>query len=316
MRPIPKGDTLQMTNIISPISTMSNDERVLVFRCSFTPPEKQDWLKVDAYVVITDRYVIFCDTMLCPADMQQIMQEVQPTLIGRELLIVNSHADWDHVWGNSYFSGEWNPPIIAHTRCRARMLSEEAREKLATFQKRYTTFQQVELAPPSLTFDQTLTIYGGDLTLELFPAPGHQPDQIAAWLPELRLLLAFDAVEYPLPTLADPPGVPAMFATLERFLALQPARVLCSHGGTTEITQVEKNLHYLREIEQRARSLLTTHHPTNIDLISASILREYSFEQVVSAITTPGEEVDDETFYREAHNTNVHHVVRWLISQR
>lgn len=304
-----------MPNTISPIPTMSNDERVLVFRCSFTPPEKQDWLKVDAYVVLTDRYVIICDTMLCPEDMQMVMQAIQPALIERELLIVNSHADWDHVWGNCYFSGEWNPPIIAHSLCWARMLSEEAREKLAAFKKRYTTFQQVEIAPPTITFDQTLTIYGGDLTLNLFPAPGHQPDQIAAWIPELRLLLAFDAVEYPLPTLADSASVPAMFATLARFLALQPARVLCSHGGTTEVTQVEKNLHYLHEIEQRARSLLATHRSTNADLISTSVLHEYSFEQVLSTMTPPGEHLDDETFYREAHNMNVHHIAQWLIDQ-
>jgi glyoxylase-like metal-dependent hydrolase (beta-lactamase superfamily II) len=227
---------------------------------------------------------------------------------------VNSHADWDHIWGNSYFSGEWNPPIIAHTHCLQRMLSDEAREKLADYQSRYTTFQNVELAPPTLTFDQTLTIYGGDLTLELFPAPGHQPDQIAVWLPELRLLLAFDAVEHPLPTLADPAGVPAMFTTLERFLGLQPARVLCSHGGTTEVTQVEKNLRYLREIEQRARSLLTTRYSTNTDLVSASVLREYSFEQVLSEMTDPGEDMD-EAFYGQAHETNVHHIVEWLMSQ-
>ena len=302
-----------MANGISPVPEMSNDARVRVFRCSFTPPEKQDWLKVDAYVVVTDRYVVICDTMLCPEDMEMVINEVNPALAERKLLIVNSHADWDHVWGNSYFSDEWNAPIIAHTHCLERMLSEEARETLADFQRRDTTFQNVELAPPTLTFDQTLTIYGGDLTLELFPAPGHQPDQIAAWIPELRLLLAFDAVEHPLPTLADSAGVPAMFATLERFLALRPARVLCSHGGTTEVAQVEKNLRYLHEIEQRARSLLATHHHTSTDLISASILSDYPFEQVLSTMATPGEDLS-EAFYREAHEANVRCVVEWLMS--
>jgi glyoxylase-like metal-dependent hydrolase (beta-lactamase superfamily II) len=303
-----------MANGISLVPEMSNDARVLVFQCSFTPTEKQDWLKVDAYVVITDRYVVICDTMLCPEDMELVINEVHSVLVERELLVVNSHADWDHIWGNSYFARDWNPPIIAHRLCLERILSQEAREKLADFQRRYTTFQNVELAPPTLTFDQTLTIYGGDLTIELFPAPGHQPDQVAGWIPELHLLLAFDAVEHPLPTLADPTGVPAMFATLERFLALQPARVLCSHGGTTEVTQVEKNLRYLHEIEQRARSLLTTHHDTNIDLASATLLREYPFEQVLAETTVPGEDVD-EAFYREAHHANVRHVVEWLMSQ-
>jgi glyoxylase-like metal-dependent hydrolase (beta-lactamase superfamily II) len=308
-----------MANAISLVPGMSNDPRVLVFRCHFTPPEKQDWLLVDAYVVVTDRYVVICDTMLCPEDMQLLINELHPALIERELLVVNSHADWDHVWGNCHFSGEWNPPIIAHTRCLARMRSEEARATLADFQQRDTTFQNVELTPPTLTFNQTLTIHGGDLTLELFPAPGHQPDHIAIWIPELRLLLAFDAVEHPLPSLSGPEGVPAMFATLQHFLTLQPARVLCCHGGTTSVTQIEKNLRYLRELEKQAEqqvhSLLTSHHDTNIDLASASVLQAYPFEQVLSATTTPGEDID-ETFYRAMHAANVRAVVAWLLSQR
>jgi len=303
-----------MTEEVYHVPEMSNDARVLVFRRSFTPPEKEDALKVDAYVVITDRYVIICDTLICPEDMELVINEIHSVLMERELLVVNSHADWDHVWGNSHLSGDWNPPIIAHTLCLQRMLSDEAKEVLADYQSRYTTFEHVELAPPTLTFEQTLTIYGGDLTLVLFPAPGHQPDQIAAWIPELRLLLAFDAVENPIPTLHDPSGVPLMFATLEHFLALQPARVLCSHGGTTEATQVEKNLRYLREIEQRGRSLLTAHQPMTEEAVLAAVLREYPFEQVLSAMP-PLDADEDMTFYRLAHDTNVRCVIGWLMNQ-
>jgi hypothetical protein len=80
-----KGDALKMADEVSSVPKMSNDARVLVFRRSFmpsdTPPEKQDWLTVDAYVVVTDRYVVICDTLLCPEDMQLVMNEVHPVLI-------------------------------------------------------------------------------------------------------------------------------------------------------------------------------------------------------------------------------------------
>ena len=47
-------------------------------------------------------------------------------IAGREVLVVNSHADWDHPWGNNYFTGERRATIIGHELCRARMQSQEA----------------------------------------------------------------------------------------------------------------------------------------------------------------------------------------------
>src|SRR5207253_3599574 len=64
----------------------------------------------------------------------------------------------------------------------------------------------------------------------------------------------FDAVEKPVPLIESAVGAPYMFATLESLIALQPQRVLCSHGKTTSPQLVQDNLSYLREIEQRCRS--------------------------------------------------------------
>ena len=82
---------------------------------------------VDAYSVISARYVVICDTLLCPTDMQIVMENVRPELTnGRQLLVVNSHADWDHAWGNSYFTSRQNAPLLAHHHCRERLQSAEA----------------------------------------------------------------------------------------------------------------------------------------------------------------------------------------------
>jgi glyoxylase-like metal-dependent hydrolase (beta-lactamase superfamily II) len=299
-----------MTKEVYLVPNMSGDSRVLVFRRDFAPPVKEDTLRVDAYVIITERYVVLCDTLLCPEDMAIVLNEVAPALTDRQLLVVNSHSDWDHTWGNGYFVGHGKPPLIAHALCPQGLFSDESRETLVYFQSHYDTFKHVELIPPTLTFEQKLTIYGGDLTLELFSAPGHEPDQIAAWIPELRLLLAFDAAEYPIPTLHKAAGVPSMITTLERFLALHPARVLCSHGGTTETSLIERNLTYLRTIEQRIQTLMTTQAaPTEEELLAAA-LRAYPFPEVLSTLAPLYQ--DDDPFYTEAHTTNVRCVLQAL----
>jgi len=296
---------------IALIPGMSGDQRVRVFRRRFVARGESEAMEVDAYAITTERYIILCDTLLCPEDMAQVIQEIQDEVAGRQLLVIDSHADWDHAWGNGYFTGTHAVPIIAHQHCRERLQSDEAKTRLADFQRRDPTFGNTTLTPPTITFTDTLTIYGGDLTLELIPAPGHHRDHIAVWLPELRLLLAFDAVENLIPIIENGEAVEPMFATLERFLSMQPQRVLCSHGKTTTIDMVKRNLAYLREAERRARDTLAArpgYRPSNTELEEASTLINYPFSEVSAGSA----EFTDSKFYAWAHNNNVRCIIQWL----
>ncbi len=292
------------------VPEMSDDARVRVFRRNLSALEEFEGMEVDAYAIITDRYVVILDTMLCPDDVALMMQSLQDELAGREILCVNSHADWDHAYGNGYFTGTRAVPIIAHEHCRTRLQSEEARSELADFQNRYPIFANVALVPPTITFIRDLTIHGGNLTIQLLPAPGHHLDHIAAWIPELRLLLAFDAVEKPVPLIESAVGAPYMFATLESLIALQPQRVLCSHGRTTSPQLVQDNLAYLREIEQRCHAMLQTHRPTGPELAHPSQLINYPFDEVIAGVTGP----IDRSFYSQAHENNIRYIMEWLMS--
>lgn len=299
---------------IALIPDMSNDPRIRVFRRTFIEQGESEAMEVDAYAIITERYVLIADTLLCPEDMAQVMQEIQDALAGRQLLVINSHADWDHSWGNGYFTGAHATPIIAHQHCRTRLQSDEAKTGLADFQHRNATFRNTTLTLPTITFVNTLTIDGGDLTLELIPAPGHHLDHIAIWLPELRLLLAFDAAENPIPILEDAEAVTSMVVTLERFLSLQPQRVLCSHGKTTSIDTVRRNLAYLREVERRSRATLAArpdHRPSNAELEEAASLIRYPFAEVIAGL----EEFAESKFYNWVHNHNVRCIMQSLVKQ-
>jgi len=290
------------------VPEMSTDERVRVFRRSLGEMEDFSGIEVDAYAVITERYVVVCDTMLCPEDAAAMMRMVQGALTSRELLVVNSHADWDHVWGNRYFTGEHTAPIIAHEHSLARWQSEESRKGLEDYQQRYPVFRSVALVPPTITFQHSLTIHGGDLSIELIPAPGHHLDHVAAWIPQLRLLLAFDAAEMPFPIIEDAAAVPLMFSTLESFVAMQPERVLCSHGKTTSPELVKENLAYLREAERRCRAFIQAHQPTDAEMEHAAELIDYSLDQVIAG---KGGEIDRK-FYGWAHDNNVRCMLEWL----
>lgn len=298
---------MPQTSGVFAVPEMSTDPRVRVFRRTLSGLADFEGMEVDAYIVLMDQYAIVLDTLLCPEDVSEMMQAVQDEVAGKTLLCVNSHADWDHTWGNRYFS-EHAVPILASTDCLTRMRSEEARKGLADYQARYPLFRNVEIVPPTITFNDRLSIVDSHLTLELLPAPGHHLDQIVAWLPEIRLLLAFDAVEKPLPCIENAACAPHMFETLERLVALHAERVLCSHGKSTSPALVKENLAYLREIEQRCRVLLQTHRPTRAEMEHASTLIDYPFDEVIAGVAEPV----DRTFYSWAHENNVRAILEWI----
>ena len=299
------------SNEIIPVLDMSIDERVRVFRRTFHGLEEFEGMEVDAYVVITDRHIVVLDTLLCPEDVSAMIQSVSSELRGRSLLCIDSHADWDHAWGNCYFTGENAAPIIAHEHCLTRLQSAEAHNELLDFQQRSSTFKNVFLLPPTIIFKQSFTIHDSNLTIEILHAPGHHLDQVVAWMPELRLLLAFDAVEEPVPIIEGANCVPHMFTTLAQLIALQPQRVLCSHGKTTSPGQVKQNLAYIREIERRCKAVLQKRRPGETGLVHVSELINYPFDEVVGKTTRN----IDRTFYTWAHENNCQAILKWLLNK-
>jgi glyoxylase-like metal-dependent hydrolase (beta-lactamase superfamily II) len=293
------------------VPQLSPDPRVRVFRRTLSGLDGFESMEVDAYLILGEQYAFLLDTLLCPADVACMLSLCAPDIGQRQLLCINSHADWDHAWGNGYFHHQLAVPILAHDYCRQRLLSAEAGQKLREYQARFPLLRDVTLCPPSLTFSERLTLIDGELCIELLHAPGHCLDQIVAWLPSIGLLLAFDAVESPLPAIADAASAPLMLATLQRLAALQARSVLCSHGQTSNSPAlIAENLAYLREIERRCRLLLADHSPAASELEQVAEQIGYPFSEVVTGRTTG----IDLPYYSQTHEQNVQAILCWLLA--
>lgn len=236
---------------LSELENAGWDSRVRVFRAGD---------EVDTAVVVTNRFVVMVDTMAEPALAKAIVDRCRDALTAnRRLLVVNTHADWDHCWGNAAFAldGPFPAPIIAHELARERLRGEPARAKLAAKQGEHARFASVRLVEPDITFTDGLRVSGGDLTLELLPTPGHTPDHVSVWLPELGLLLAGDAAERPFPYVGDPDGLPALRKSLRALAALAPTTVIPCHGGPSDAGLLARNLAYFDDLERRARAAIS-----------------------------------------------------------
>lgn len=225
------------------------DDRVTVFRV-------QD--EVDAFVIRTERFVALVDTLSTPDLCRAVLRQLETELSDRPLVVINTHADWDHVWGNAAVAGL--APIIAHSSVLGRLRSTAARATLRTKAGQDDRFAAVTLIEPTIVLDDSLTLVGGDLTLELLHTPGHTDDHVAVWIPELRLCLAGDAAEDPLPEVTDPetPGdLGRLRSSLRRLRDLRPLIVLPSHGETTGPELLDRNLAYFEALTARVRALPT-----------------------------------------------------------
>ncbi|MEO7913699.1 MAG: MBL fold metallo-hydrolase [Roseiflexaceae bacterium] len=241
-----------MIDTVTLVPNQGWDARIQVCRCGTL---------VDTFIIVSERYVVLIDTLINRRTAEALLEIACLHLAGRQLLVINTHADWDHAWGNHVFAGPGalvHAPIIGSRRCAERLRSEEARQKLVNMRATEPgRFDDVVLTPPNVLFEQRLVIDGGDLTLELFATPGHKPDHIAVYIPEIRTLLPGDAAELPFPFVESAATMPAMRESLARMAALDAQIALYCHAPVTSgPALLQQNISYFDTIEQRCRAAL------------------------------------------------------------
>lgn len=294
------------TFTVTPVGTGNHDPRLRVFRCGRL---------VDSFAVITQRYLILVDTQVNRETMQQVIDALSPERAERKpLLVINTHGDWDHVWGNALFlapDGPYPAPVIGHRLTAERMRSSEAEMTLSHLRTENPgEYDSAEYWPPSLLFEGEMVIDGGDLTLHLFPTPGHQPDHISVWIPEIRTVLTGDAAELPNPYVAHPETLPQLRDSLRRLDDLHAETALYCHApGITDPALIHHNALYFDELERRCRDYLS-HHPMPDDLDAVpdpSALLGWPLEAMLPPIPIPGEAPSP-----FMHDTAIRGMLRWL----
>lgn len=282
------------------------DERILVVHCGKL---------VNSFIVVTERYVILIDTLINPQTASELLHIAGEFLIdGRQLLVVNTHADYDHCWGNQIFNGPnaiYPAPIIGSRRCAERFyLPETANLLNDMMEQEPDVYGDVELAPPSLLFDDQLLIDGGDLTLRLFATPGHQPDHIAIMIPQLDLLLPGDAAESPFPFAESAETMPQLRASLAHMAALNPSMALYCHAPVTIGPELlRQNIAYFDTLEQRCRDAMDLGVPAHVGA-EADVVNLINYPLIEAVPLPDGEQYPE--FYLDGHATQIRLMLEYL----
>lgn len=268
---------------------------------------------VDVCIVVTERAVILLDTLDSPEAALALLDLARPHLAGRQLLAVNTHSHYDHAWGNQIFVGPdaaLAAPVIATRRCAEMLRGPEAAAELARMAAAEPEdFGAVRLTAPTISFAGELTIDGGDLTLHLLATPGHAPDHVAVWIPEIALLWAGDAAEAPFPLVDTAATLPVLRDSLRRMAALEPRSAFYCHAPLDAGPELlRRNLAYFDLLEARCRAALAVGAPdaptTDADL---ETLVGFSFAEACSGVVATQPE-----FYQPQHHNAIRVMLEWL----
>jgi glyoxylase-like metal-dependent hydrolase (beta-lactamase superfamily II) len=273
---------------------------------------------VDSYAILAQRLTVLVDTLISPETARALMERLGPRPAA--LLIVNTHGDWDHVWGNCLFAGEgavYPAPVIAHALAGERMTSPAALSYLRQSQRETPErYSKVILERPSIGIAGACTVNGGDLSLELVETPGHSPDHLAIWVPELRLLLAGDAAEMPIPLVPDAESLPTLRTSLEKMAELDPRHVLYCHArGETSPRIIHQNIAYFNELQRRCTEFLKSNSNSTAGDVSVERLA-WPLEDVLPNGTSIADLIPDPDFYRRAHRQAVEAMARSIKGER
>jgi glyoxylase-like metal-dependent hydrolase (beta-lactamase superfamily II) len=272
------------------------DSRVHVFH--------SDIGQVDAYAIVTERIVIIVDTFSLPKHAQEMVEQIRSYLENRFLMVVNTHADYDHCWGNAIFAlagGAFPAPIIGHQNMRYRLFGRESKELLEKKRQEDSQFDEVKFVEPTITFHDRFMLNGGDLNLEIIATPGHTSDHASVWIPELRLLLVGDAAESPFPYVAGAASLPLFFRSLQRMADLNPTMILPCHGNTTDPQLLDRNIAYFDAVARHCQEahntgLLADNWRKRDDLPE---LVNMSYEDALHLVGADPSSTAD--FYRDVH---------------
>ena len=216
--------------------------------------QSEIYAQVTAGVVAGPQWAIVIDTLALPEETLAIREFVEHEIGVPVRYVVNTHYHADHSWGNCFFPGA---TIIAHALCRS-LLVERGIPSLESVRRQNTTYRQVKIVLPHLTFDQgALTLRVGKKNLTIMPASGHSPDGIAVLVDEDRVLFAGDAF-MPLPYVVDG-DAEEITTSIKKIGRMGLENIVQGHGDIIlrgEIdAAVKENLNYLNMIKKSVKAI-------------------------------------------------------------
>jgi len=223
---------------------------------------RYDPMDVSVVVVVGPAGLAVVDTRNNPSEADVVIRDIAARFDQPIVAVINTHAHYDHTFGNQSFAALPGVVIYGHHRI-PRHFDDYEGPRLATVQadpsrepdKRWA---DVVLTPPGTLVSAPLTLDIGGRSIELIPLdPGHTDTDLAVNIPDARVWLLGDVVEESGPPMfgsgSFPLAWPTVLTTLLR--AIEPGAVIVpGHGAAVDRDFVVRQAEALQQVADSIRS--------------------------------------------------------------
>ena len=207
------------------------------------------WCLNNAGLITGSRRSVLVDTAATEQRARRLKAEVERIVPDGPDLVVNTHFHGDHVFGNYLFASR--ATVVAHQGTRSDIA--EAGMGLRNLWPD-VEWGELELAVPDLTFQDSLVLHAGGVTVELLQVgPAHTPDDVVAWVPERQVLFTGDVAWSGVTPYILMGSIDGSLHALERLRALGPRTVVAGHGTVGGPEVLDATEAYLRWVQRLAR---------------------------------------------------------------
>ncbi|MBM7509966.1 MBL fold metallo-hydrolase [Nocardioides sp. 31GB23] len=226
---------------------------------------RHEWYDVNVSVVAGDRGLVVVDTHGSAAAGRRVLDDVRRLGAGEVVAVVNTHAHFDHAFGNVAFR-EADPevPIHAHEGAVAGLEATSVADTAAAHaggadDPRREEVLATEVVLPDRTFSSATVLDLGDRVLELVhPGPAHTAGDLVVLVPDAQVLLAGDLVEESGPPSLGADSFPMQWPlSLDIVLGLTTgaSTVVPGHGAVVDRDFVEVQRNELGIVAETIRDL-------------------------------------------------------------
>jgi cyclase len=202
------------------------------------------WVNTTGFLAVSGQ-VLAVDACATEKRTRALLDTIGRTAGGPVRTLVNTHFHGDHTYGNSLFTGA---TIVGHERCRAALLADTLLARTPPVWEPTPDWGDVSITPPTVTFTERLTLWVGDVAVEVSHLGGaaHTDSDVVVHVPSRGVLFTGDLIFNGGTPMLLSGSVTGYLATLERLRGIPAGVLVPGHGVPCTPAAVDIHERYAR----------------------------------------------------------------------